>query len=828
MTGRIVKLKDFRVGLRILVKDPVYSLVAVLGLGVGLSVCLLLLGYARYSWQYDAQVPDADNVYVVKHRDNLELGAPWYDQAPLLLLTAARSAPGVTSASGYLTWFPLTVEVNGQLRKLNSLTTLPGFAELMGLQVSKGDLTGALSRPDSFAITEAAAIRLFGTTDVLGRTLLLRLDAIDQNRSTARIVAVLRDQPANTTIPFDTLNGPSLGLIPQIHQIEIRSGVSAWPSNLLIHVRPGASLSAVTETLQQAVDSSPAVQKMPTVMRNHRGIRKIMDVKLTRLRDEYFDHEIAANFLSRHVDRGDSTVVAALVAIAILILALAAINYINLATIRVIRRQREIAMRKVLGAGRARLALQFIAESLLVSLLATAIGLVLAWLALPVFGRLMNRDLGNVLSLENIAAALGIGLILGLLTAIYPAWAAFGVRPSLMLAGRPGSESLRSKRLRQVLSVLQVAVAMGLASFTAAIFLQSRFAIDASPGFDPAPLLVIELPVAEDASDARARGLIAALLGQPGVAGVALSSDPVGKSTAAGSAEIKREGAEVIAMDLKSVSPNFFEQYGIKPVAGRLFDPVIDKDDDAAPIVINAVAARELGFASPALALEQTLLFRNSGDGGDGTLISKRIVGIAPEIRFYSLREVPRAIAYELRSVSWFTLTIRAGGSTAAAERAVRAVWPRYYPNSFLELSSAKNIYAANYADDARLAKLLTLATVIAMIIAAFGAYVLAADAVQRRTAEIALRRLFGARRLDIGKLIAGEIAAVVALAAAISIPLAALAIARYLAGYTEHTPIAFWTMVFALLAALATTAFAAVRHAWIAMMLRPAIALRT
>ena len=827
MTGRIMKLQDFRVGLRILVKDPVYSLVAILGLGVGLAVCLLLLGYARYSWQYDAQVPDADNVYIVKHRDNLALGSPWYDQAPLLLLTAARGAPGVTSASGYLTWFPLTVEVNGQLHKLNSLTALPGFAELMGLQVSKGDLTEALSRPDSFAMTEQAAIRLFGTTDVLGRTLLLRLDAIDQNRSTARIAAILRE-PANTTIPFDTLNGPSLGLIPQVHRVEIRSGESAWPSNLLIHVRSGASLNAVTETLQQAVDRAPAVQEMQREIRNRLGGRKIMDIKLSRLRDEYFDHEIAANFLSRQVDRGDSTVVAALVVIAILILALAAINYVNLATIRVIRRQREIAMRKVLGTSRGRLALQFIAESLVVSLLATAIGLILAWLALPVFGKLMNRDLGDVLSLGSIAVALGIGLILGLLTAIYPAWTAFGVRPSLMLAGRPGSESLRSRRLRQVLSVLQVAVAMGLASFTAAIFLQSRFAIDASPGFDPAPLLVIELPVAEDASDPRARGLIAALLGQPGVAGVALSNDPVGSTKAAGSTEIKREGAEAVTMDVKSVSPNFFEQYGIKPMAGRLFDPMIDKDDDAAPIVINAIAARQLGFASAALALEQTLLFRNNGDGGDGLQITKRIVGIAPEIRFYSLREAPRAIAYELRSISWFTLTVRASGSTADAERAVRAAWPRYYPNSFPELNSAKNIYAANYADDARLAKLLALATVIAMIIAAFGAYVLAADAVQRRTGEIALRRLFGARRLDIGKLIAGEIAAVVALAAVVAIPLAALAIARYLAGYTEHTPIAFWTLVFALLAALVTTAFAAVRHAWIAMMLRPAIALRT
>src|ERR1700728_1524727 len=96
-------LQDFRVGLRILVKEPLYSLVAVLGLGVGLAVCLLLLGFARYSWEYDSYVPDADAVYIVKHRYNLELGAPWYDQAPLGLLTAAKTAPGVASASGYLT-----------------------------------------------------------------------------------------------------------------------------------------------------------------------------------------------------------------------------------------------------------------------------------------------------------------------------------------------------------------------------------------------------------------------------------------------------------------------------------------------------------------------------------------------------------------------------------------------------------------------------------------------------------------------------------------------------------------------------------------------------
>jgi putative ABC transport system permease protein len=820
-----MKLQDFRVGLRILAKDPVYSLVSILGLGVGLGVCLLLLGYARYCWQYNAHVPDVDNVYIVKQRNNLELGTPWYDQAPLLLLAAAKTAPGVTSASGYVGWFPLTVEVHDQLRKLRSLTVLPGFAEMMGLRVIKGDLNEALSRPDSVAITQDTAIRLFGTSDVLGRTLLLRLSAVDENRSTARIAAILRNPPANTTIPFEILTGSTLSLVPPSMREQLL-GESDWLGYLLVRVQPGTSLAAVADVLQHAIDEAPGTQKVPSEMKERLGDRKIMDIKLTRLRDAYFDRDVATNFTSLAVDRGNSTLVGGLVAVATLILALAAVNYVNLATIRVIRRQREIAMRKVLGASNGRLALQFVVESLLVSMLASATGFILACLALPVFSELVNRDLGSMLSLQNIGTALGLGLLLGLITAIHPAWIALGVRPSLMLVGRPDTESLRSKYLRRALSVLQVAVAMGLASFTLAIFWQARFAVDGSPGFDPSPLLVFDLPVGVSARDEKPRGLMAALSQQPALTGTAISNDAVGRSKQSWSTEIKREGREAVAMDVKSMSANFFEEYGIKPVAGRLFDSKIDKEDDPMPVVINAIAARQLGYASPQQAVGQILLFRSMASGAP-VLITKRIVGIAPEIRFYSLREVPGAIAYELWSNSG-TLTVRATGSILDAERAVQSVWPKYFPNSVLEMKPAKEIYAANYADDVWLARLLALSTAIAMIIAAFGMYVLAADAVQRRTKEIALRKLFGTRRRDIGKLVAKEIGAVILLSAVVALPLAAVAIARYLAPYTERTPLAYWALAFALLVSLTTAAFAGARHGWIAMALKPAVALRT
>ena len=144
------------------------------------------------------------------------------------------------------------------------------------------------------------------------------------------------------------------------------------------------------------------------------GGAKVMDIQLLPLREAYFDRNVVVDAHTLGVDRGDREVVAGLMAIAALILVLAAINYVNLATIRVIRRQREIGMRKVLGFGNGRLAFQFLAESMLVSLLATAIGLVLAVLALPWFAALANRDLSGMLSLANIAAALGVGVIVGL------------------------------------------------------------------------------------------------------------------------------------------------------------------------------------------------------------------------------------------------------------------------------------------------------------------------------------------------------------------------------------------------------------------------------
>lgn len=813
-----MKSKDFLIGWRTLVQEPAYSLVVVLGLGVGFATALLLLGFVRYSWQYDADVPDADHVYVIKQRHNIDPKSPWYDQAPMLLRAAASEVPGVLDSTAYLPSrykdAGLTVRINGQLHRLDSLTVLPSFPRMLGVKATRGDLDRALDRPDSIALSEACAIRLLGTPDAVGRTLHVEGKLL-------QVGAVMRTPASNTTIPFEALIGVNSVLATEVRD-EMLTGKQNWWIKLLIRVHPDASLAAVTAAMQRAIDRQPFTQNLPPDVKARLGQRKAMEIALSPLREAYFDNQVTETYTMGPGERANPVVVGAFGAMAVLILALAAINYINLAAVRVLRRQREVAMRKVMGASLRDIVQQLLAESMLVALLATGLGLLLAALLLPLFSELVNRKLDTMLSLSNIGAAVALGVLLGVVSAIYPAWIAIRVRPGQVLAGRSGNESMGAMRLRRVMTVVQVATAMGFAGVALAVAWQSEFAMRTSPGFDPAPLLIVDLP--EPVRDSvKAKNFMAALAAQSGVAGVAISEDAVGRKKNEWFRDLTRPGGVSASMEMKSVSAHFFTLYAIKAQAGRLFDRALDKEDDPVPVLINAVAARQLGFATPEAALGQTLLFK----GFDDKVVHKQVIGIAPELRFHSLRETPRPTAYELWTAGT-ALSVRTSGSLSDLEATVQRLWPAYFPDARLAMHPAKTILAANYADDARMARLLAIATCIALAIAAFGTYVLSARTVQRRAREIVLRKLHGAGRAHIGMLVVKEMGALALTAAAVGLPLAAVTIERYLASFVERAPIGYWTLLFALLTTLAISLIAVARHACVAMAMMPADALRS
>ncbi|MFS2007387.1 FtsX-like permease family protein [Duganella sp. CT11-25] len=814
-----MKLRDFRIGWRTLIQEPAYTLASVLGLGVGLGACVLLLGFVRYSMEYDTHVPDVDQVYVVKHHFNVEPSSPLFDLAPMFLRETALKIPGVLDATSYIPArpeiTPLTVRVDRNLMTVRGLIVLPGFPSMLGLRALQGDMATALERPDRFVITEAAALRMFGTRNALGRTMVAEGNSM-------QVGAIVATPAANTTIPFEVLFGVNGAVVESAIRHEMLTGENGWMTKMLLRLGRGASPPAILERLQQVVDSTPSVNQWPPEMRERLGKRKAIELAISPLRAAYFDDKVENSFIALPGDRANPGIVAGLALLAMLILLLAAINYVNLTTVRVLRRQREVAMRKVLGAGVPQIMLQFLLESLLVAMVATALGLLLAWLALPAFSQLVNRQLDGLFSPQNIAAAFGIGALLGAATAAYPAWIALRVHPTQVLAGRPDTESYGSMQWRRALTVVQIGTAMGLASVTIAVAWQTDYATHASPGFEPSPMVIVDMP-GHVRDHEKARRFVSALQAQPGVAGVAISEDPVGRLNWSWTRALKRPGGVAASMEMKTVSANFFELYGIAPAAGRLFQSGVDKDNDKTAVVLNAVAARELGFASAEEAVGQSVMFT----GFDNVVSAARIVGIAPELRFHSLRDQPRATAYELRTEG-MALSVRASGAPADVERAAQALWPSYFPDAIPKIYRAEDVLAAHYAEDARMARLLAVATGIALAIAAFGTYVLSANTVQRRAREIVLRKLHGARRADIGLLVVREVGLLMLASAVIGLPVAAVAINRYLANYVEHAPIGYWTLLFALSLTLGIALIAIARHTWIAMRMPPADVLRT
>jgi predicted permease len=805
-----MRWSDFRIGWRLLVQEPFYSAVSVLGLAAGFCACFLLLVFVRYSLSYDAQVPDGGRVMVLKSRKNTLPSPMWIEQGPATLGRAARQSGLAIAAALHLD--TSSVRVRDTTQELRLALAEPDIEQVLGLRAEAGDLHAALTRPDSLALTHSAAVRLFGRADgALNQT-------VHIGGAAFLVVALLPDPPPNTTIAYGAmgaLDGNGWA------DPEARKGTLAgdWWSRLYLRLAPGASADALLKVLQGAADRSRPPAELSPRERRQVGDRKVLELRLGALHDAYFDRDVRDSFSVG--PRGDKSQVLGLAAVAALILLLAAVNYVNLATVRILRRRREIGVRKMLGAGRARIVRQFLAESVLVALLASVLGLLLAWLLLPLFAEAVDRDLGGAPTLATVLAALLIGVGTGLAAGAYPAWVALRLRGGAALSGREGEEHRGGFWLRRGLTVLQFAVAMGLGAVTVTIAWQNAHMARLGPGFDPAPLLVIDLPgpaqTVDGQPNSRHQAFRAALARQPYVAALSMSNEAVGRQTLH-YRDFQRQGGDTVALVGKQVSPSYFETYDLHAVAGRLYDSHRD-GDTVAIVVLNWTAARVLGFDSPQQAVGQ---FIRSGSGKGAF----RIIGIAPEIRHQSLREAPQPAIYMLDHADAVT-TVRVAGDPAVARAGIESLYRAYFPDDMIEIDGAADLYAQNYAEGRQLFVLLLASTVIAMAIAAFGIYVLAAYNVRRRTREIVLRKLYGAGRADIARLVGGEFLALVGAGAVVGLPPAAIVNAHYLAGFVERAPIGPWALAAAFAAALLVAVLATLRHGWAATAMAPAPALR-
>jgi putative ABC transport system permease protein len=803
-----IKLRDFRIGWRLLIKEPGFSAVVILGLAVGFCACFLLLGYVAHSLSYDRHVPERQHIYRLMQRWNVAISdGGWGNQTSLPARDAAIASGVPLQASAFLPR-DIDVRIGSRVQSITMAAVDPDFRTIFQPRVLAGDLAAALARPDALALSRETAVKLFGSQGspdaAVGKT-------VQVGGRPYQVMAVLEDQPAATTLPYEALAGTATTIWNEEYRKLVTSNWGSSHGTVYLKLQPGTQPQAVADALRRAMLTSNFYKGMTPEMLASLNGQDLLEFRLGSLPDAYLDPDVRG----QSGTHGDRKTIFGLAAVALLILVLAATNYVNLATVRTLRRQREIAVRKVLGASAGAVGRQFLAESVLVCLIATAIGLLLAWLLLPVFSDLVQRKLDRMFTPVSLGLSLLLGLLLGLLAGAYPTFSALKVRPTSALSGRGNAETAGGLWLRRVLTVLQFATAMGLTGMTLAVAWQTRYASSLDPGFDPGPLLVLE--ASDDMRNANVRAFRDALARLPGVSGVAESGSRVTVNINRGS--YQRDGGAPVNINWLAVSPEYFGVHGLKPVAGRLYDAARDKAEDSDKVVINESGARQLGFASAQDAVGKTVR------QPDAKAVMQ-VVGVAPDIRHRSARETMQPTVY-LLSPRTTTFTVRSERDLEAVQRAIEELWPRWFPNDVLNVQRVDSMFALNYADDLRLAKLLAASSVIAIAIAAFGIYVLAAYAVQRRAREIVLRKLYGAGNTAVGGLVMREFVILIGAGAVLGLPPAWLAMQHYLSAFTERAPIGAWTIVGALLVAAAVALGSTLRHTLAAVRIRPALALR-
>jgi len=800
-----MSLRNLRLAWRLLGKEPAYSAVAVLGLAVALAACFLLAGLVRYAWTYNDAIPGSGAIYTVKERRKLFPRPEWGESGPAPLARAALAAGLVLDATGARR---ATVGARvdgpgqGRLRRIELAVVEANYLRFFGIKAIAGDADAALARPDALVLARAEALRLFGTSDALGKVL-----RIEGRPFTVR--AILPDLPDNTSPDFRILRGKG------VHSwyTPPATAQDAWFALGRLYLKPAPGVQAAR--LAAALEDMVATRRdaaLPAHLTAGRPM-PLTDIGVTPLSRVYFDADLLAGSGDGARDGaqyGSPAAIAGLAALALLILVLAASNYVNLAAVRTAARRREIAVRKALGISGAGLAGQFLAEALLVGAGSTAIGAVLAWLALPLFSELVNRPLASVFTPAawGLLAAAGLGT--GLLAGGYPAWLAARVPASSALGGRAG-ETVDGLRLRRVLSVAQFAAAIGLVAASLTVWWQARYASELDPGFDPSQQLVLTLPGEPGSSGAHA--FRAELERLPAAAGVTVISEAIGRDgmQITKNVAVPRAGGgqDQVPIEVKEVGANFFEVFGLRPVAGKLFSR-----RGEAGVVLNARAALALGFAAPEAALGRIV----DGD--------KRVIGIAPDLRFTTLRDKPGPIMYIVDEANK-VLVARVHGDIAAARAAMEALWARHFPNDEPDIETAASVFARNYRDDMRQARLLALASTVATALACFGIYVLSSYTIRRRAREIVLRKLHGAAPRHIGLLVAREWLALLGLGAALALVPAWLFAERYLAAYVERAPMGAWPQLAACALVALVALGACLRQAIAAMRMPPVQALR-
>ena len=811
------------VGLRAMGRDRLFAAINLFGLAVGLAGCLLIILFIRYELSFDDWLPDADRVFQVQRIETTGANVGLrYGQTSFVAATAMPPQfPEIETATG-LIGMGGTFRKDGELLEIEDIYgTDENFFDVLRLPMIAGAPETALAEVDNIVLSESAAHRLFGRTDVVGRTV---TRVTTDGDKLARVTGVFRDLPANSHLRIGALIRPNIALPGNTEAFTEWTWVAA---NVYARLRPGADVEALHRrmraTLQRIVPSDERDQSA----RDGLGFtQELMNVR-------------AIN--TARIDSGVmrlGTPMKTLVTFAIVaafLLVVACVNFTNLATARASRRAREVALRKTLGATRRQLVVQFLVESFVMVGAAGLVAVALTELALPFLNDLISGNIEvRYFGQHGILLPLvALFILVGLLGGLYPAFFLSRYRPALVLkANQSGAEAPGTGRLRIALVVLQFAVSIALIICTAIIYAQTLYARSQDPGYRVPGLLFVAFPEALGGRPQIETFMrrLEAIPGVTSVSRVGVTPNPETTSVVT----FRAPGATAsVGLQIVMIDGNTFPTLGMRVVAGRgvteqreadlgapLFrtDPERDRlvEQRGLNVVVDESAARLLGFADPQAAVGRQI----RRDTDDGRAIAPyTIVGVVNDARFESARFDSGPKIYYVSPTGQLSLAVRFDPARAGAVMAaVETLWKSSVNNAVFRGFFADARIADMYRNDERRGRLFAVFAAFAVLISCLGLFGLAAFTAERRTKEIGIRKVLGARTRDIIRLLVWQFTRPVLIANLIAWPVAWWAMHNWLAEFQsriEIGPVPFVVAgLLAFLIAVGTIAGHAVRVA--------------
>ncbi len=787
-------LKNYlKIALRHLRKHPGYTFINVAGLAVGIACCLLILLYVQAELRVDRFHTNAERLYRLN-----KVVTPKAGETEFHVITSGPMAPAlaadypeVEQAIRVLPWFDDVLMRHGETSVLvpDVVFVDSNFFDVFSFELVRGDPADVLAAPLSIVLTETTAHRLFGDTDPIGQ-LLTGLNDLDYT-----VTGVAADPPVSSHLRFNALVAWS-SLLPGQGGLEF-GWIARWFPQVLytyLQLTPGA-------------DPATLEAKLPEFMQRHFPQRADQyRLYLQPFTDLYLD---SAHLLHmRNLRVGNRTYVYAFAIIALFILLIACINFMNLTTARATKRAQEVGMRKVLGAARRQLIRQFLGESLMMSLVALLLAVALVEVVLPVFQAFTGQVVPSGVwdNPTAMTAMVILFLVIGVAAGAYPAFVLSSFRPMHMLKGL-GASSRDSAGPRKVLVTLQFTISIVLLAGTAVVYQQMAYMQTKNLGFQKEQVVI--LPIGNTAIQSQFDAFKQTLLQHPNITHAAGSNSvPGGGLMSFGiNPEGKEQDESWTAQAIRLDDYDLLETYGMEIATGRYFSE--DRPTDATNgVVINEAMARSLGWNDP---LGKRL--DAPGEVDEGT-----VIGVIKDFHFESLHQ-PVAPLFLYYAPRHGNLSLRLTGQDLPATLAfIRDTWERFDPAYPFDYAFLDQAVAQLYDSEQRLMQTLSLFAILAILIACLGLFGLASFTAEQRTKEIGVRKVLGASVGSLVLLLSKDFTRLIGIAFVLASPLAYLAAQQWLQDFAYRIdlswPIFLLAGALALAIAFFTVSYQAIRAA--------------